>query len=478
MPKNFWFIGVLLVALLASGIGFVYTYNTGGFTFGIADPVGDIVTVTEAENQPDWNSLISENATIMGEVPAGDLYDIIPQSGYSGDLVVKAYLANTSALIKAYQYLNIKLYQDSSEEADDTPDYRLMTLENGSATFSLTATGFGLKSWSQQSDFEAGTLTNLDATTSPGNVKLAIAPLDAIASDGFESGGWSGGSGWLYPWWNEGSSNVIAVQAPYEGSYHVQLKGATGYIKRALDLSGQTDVRIQFWVKVNSFEEGDVASCQVSPDGINWTVIASGTDGNDDNIYHFYDVDLSGFSMTSEFWIAFDATTLSGPSDYFYIDDVRLVSGAPQYYTSGNLISEPASTSVGADYGLLTFTIAEPAGTDIKFQIRSAATSDGLAIADWYGPTGTGDYYTASGIAINPVHDDDRWIQYRAVFSGDGTDTPTLSDIAIAYNVSGGGGGKMLSVPGGSYHLVSDDSSEWAEGWSIVPEIYVEVVQR
>ena len=40
MPKNFWFIGVLLVALLASGIGFVYTYNTGGFTFGIADLVG------------------------------------------------------------------------------------------------------------------------------------------------------------------------------------------------------------------------------------------------------------------------------------------------------------------------------------------------------------------------------------------------------------------------------------------------------
>jgi glycine cleavage system regulatory protein len=66
-------------------------------------------------------------------------------------------------------------------------------------------------------------------------------------------------------------------------------------------------------------------------------------------------------------------------------------------------------------------------------------------------------------------------------FSGDGSDTPTLSDVTITYTVAVGGGGladSRLSVVGGSYNKVSGDSDDWAEGWSIVPEIYCEVVQR
>jgi len=35
-----------------------------------------------------------------------------------------------------------------------------------------------------------------------------------------------------------------------------------------------------------------------------------------------------------------------------------------------------------------------------------------------------------------------------------------------------------VEVWGGSYRLLSDDPSEWAEGWNIVPELYCEVTQR
>jgi len=35
-----------------------------------------------------------------------------------------------------------------------------------------------------------------------------------------------------------------------------------------------------------------------------------------------------------------------------------------------------------------------------------------------------------------------------------------------------------LSVSGGSYNLVSLDTSQWSEGWSITPELYSEVTQR
>ena len=64
----------------------------------------------------------------------GDLFVISPNPSYTGDLVVNVYLTNTGALIKAYQYLNMKLYLEGSVEA---PDYRLLAPENGVATFNL-----------------------------------------------------------------------------------------------------------------------------------------------------------------------------------------------------------------------------------------------------------------------------------------------------------------------------------------------------
>ena len=74
---------------------------------------------------------------LCGDVPTGDLFDITPDDDYSGDLAVKVYLTNTGALVKAYQYLNIKLYLQGSVEAGETPNYRLLTLDNGGVTFSL-----------------------------------------------------------------------------------------------------------------------------------------------------------------------------------------------------------------------------------------------------------------------------------------------------------------------------------------------------
>ena len=35
-----------------------------------------------------------------------------------------------------------------------------------------------------------------------------------------------------------------------------------------------------------------------------------------------------------------------------------------------------------------------------------------------------------------------------------------------------------LSVTGGDYELVSRDTSEWEEGWTVTPELYCQIVQR
>ena len=71
---------------------------------------------------------------LYGEVPTGNLCIVTPDPAYTGDLQVKVYLTNTGNLTKAYQYLNMKLYLEGSVEA---PDCRLLTLENGVATFNL-----------------------------------------------------------------------------------------------------------------------------------------------------------------------------------------------------------------------------------------------------------------------------------------------------------------------------------------------------
>jgi len=150
-------------------------------------------------------------------------------------------------------------------------------------------------------------------------------PPCRLAWDDFETGDFIGGSGWLDDWYAEGDASVINTQGPYEGSFHLQLRRATGYVDRSLDLSGRTNVRLQFWAKADSFEPGEFVELTVSPDGAVYTPVRTWVDGEDDNVYRSEDIDLSSFSMTSEFWVAFDAE-MSGTDDMFFVDDLKVVS--------------------------------------------------------------------------------------------------------------------------------------------------------
>ncbi len=78
-----------------------------------------------------------ECATTQGEVPHGDLFDITPHEDYTGDLLVKLYLTNTASLLKAYQYLNMKVYMADSLEAEETPDYQILSIETGVVLFNI-----------------------------------------------------------------------------------------------------------------------------------------------------------------------------------------------------------------------------------------------------------------------------------------------------------------------------------------------------
>ncbi|MCZ6789997.1 MAG: hypothetical protein O7D33_08720 [Chloroflexi bacterium] len=149
-----------------------------------------------------------------------------------------------------------------------------------------------------------------------------------LASDDFESGGWSGGNGWIGSWSASGEASVLKAGNPHEGSYHLRLRSSTGYVKRAVDLSGQSGLRLQFWAKVESFEPGDQAELLFSPDGAAWTTAKSWTSVDSDNTYRFVDVDLSPYAVSAQFWIAFDAK-MSANDDHVFIDDLLLVKIFP-----------------------------------------------------------------------------------------------------------------------------------------------------
>jgi len=618
-----------VLALTLSGGLYAYTFATAGGTINIAEPTGDVATVNATETQPDWDSILddlaSDNKT-CGEVPNGDLFTVSPNAAYSGDLIAKVYLANPANLIKAYRYLNMKLYLDGSVEAEETPNYRMLTLQNGEAAFNLEELQPVSGTWTQtsQAEFEAGTLNQV-TTTSPGDVLLDIfaddvtdtfddesmiaasanvtvsggqvklttggagatetlrpnaagdetliedqypdtgeehwEDVDEASSDGDSTYVFTGFWDWQEDLYNiadhsEGSGgdiNYVKVYAVARGTkvnqsslfMHIKTNGVehngtwtqvtTSYATysyqwntnpqtgnpwtwdeidalqigvgiRRSHPSGETRVT-QVYTEVNytaynptgtvtsinllsgetvksidSFDyiasaipSGTGLKVQFSQDNTNWYNSAGTADGWNTLSQGTHTIDLSGLGWSGPNFYYHMLFTSDG-SDTPILDEISV--NFSTYYASGDLTSSKYDTGYDLDWdwGTISFTIDEPSETDIVFQIRTAANITALDSATWYGPTGTSDNYTTSGTAINSVHDGDRWIQYKAYFSGPGDSTPTLSDISITYSAQMVS--YVLEVIGGGYCLVSDNTSEWGEGWTVTPELYCEVTQR
>ena len=70
-----------------------------------------------------------------------------------------------------------------------------------------------------------------------------------LASDDFESGGFSGGTGWSFDWTTSASNADVVTSTAPRDAYHLRLSAGDGTASRALDTSTTTDVRIKFWAK-------------------------------------------------------------------------------------------------------------------------------------------------------------------------------------------------------------------------------------
>jgi serine/threonine protein kinase len=165
--------------------------------------------------------------------------------------------------------------------------------------------------------------------------------LAVLAADGFESANFNGGSGWIGAGWQvAGDATVLSSNSPHAGLYQARLRASSGDLIRAVDVTGQTDLRLQFWSKVSSFESLDKAVVRVSSDGIVWNQVQQFGSAQSDNQYHFYDIPINNPSNT--LYVGFSAG-MSASNDQWYLDDIAVTGvpiGPPQISISDATASE------------------------------------------------------------------------------------------------------------------------------------------
>jgi hypothetical protein len=75
-----------------------------------------------------------------------------------------------------------------------------------------------------------------------------------------------------------------------------------------------------------------------------------------------------------------------------------------------------------------------PFRTGLEFQVRWAATREGLESAPWTGPEGPESYYKSSGAQLPKSAGGTRWIQYKASLLSPGSaNSPVLESVSIRY---------------------------------------------
>jgi hypothetical protein len=120
-------------------------------------------------------------------------------------------------------------------------------------------------------------------------------------------------------------------------------------------------------------------------------------------------------------------------------DNVNLELGDGEHPENADLTSSDFDIGATSKIQVIEWdeTIPGPAYSN-KLQIRTATTQGGLDSAEWSGPEGkdgdTTDFFTLDdGVLIHTDHNGDRWIRYKLFQSGDGDDTPILTEVRVNY---------------------------------------------
>jgi len=168
---------------------------------------------------------------------------------------------------------------------------------------------------------------------------VATATYATLVADNFEDfpcGDGSCGTGNWSDYWNLSGDYDFSTQE-HEGTWCLLLRGdgnetpGDGYAERELDLSGSTGEGpyLTFWARIDDLEDwaNDTVEVKVSINGVDWNVLETFTEEDNDYTYSQHWYDLSGYGAPPTFYIAFEVSG-DHDSDRLYLDDLKFTNTA------------------------------------------------------------------------------------------------------------------------------------------------------
>ncbi len=267
----------------------------------------DVALVTETTGTPDY--CFMDNFLIRGVDSGGDA----PVADAGADRVVVDPTASGA----------VDVVLDGSASFD--PDGTIVSYEWTEGQISLGSGSVLAVSLAYGDHLLTLTVEDDTGSVSTDDVRVYSSP-GSLASDGFESGNLLGGIGdWSGTW---DSTGLVSVGAIASRSGSISRIRDMGSVTRVVDLDQASYARLSFWYMVADYELSDEALIEVSPDGVSFTTIHALTSADSDRVWHFLDLDLSAFAMTSNFVVRLRADTqITNARDYIHIDDIE-VSGS------------------------------------------------------------------------------------------------------------------------------------------------------
>ena len=200
--------------------------------------------------------------------------------------------------------------------------------------------------------------------------------LAVIATDGFESANFQGGSGdWTSNWQTNGSPYVTSSSSPQSGSLHALVQGSED-ISRTVDISGMTDLQLSFGAKLRSFENSDRAQVEFRINGGSWTTLKQFVNGEDDNQYRTYEFAVPGDGDTLD--VRFHGQMSSSRWDYWYVDNVQIsgveASNQAPVADAGEDQTLNDAGANGDEFVMLTGSGSDSDGEVVSYEWRQGST--------------------------------------------------------------------------------------------------------
>jgi len=133
-----YFTTALLLSLAVTGGLFAYAYTIASTQFTVGGVSTDFGNITASTNNtvPSY----TPHGSYRGRIEAGNLFDVLKNTGYDGDIGINVYLDNIDQI--GYKYgmfmVKLRLMNSANESMDVDGVDKPLTLRNGAVSFTST----------------------------------------------------------------------------------------------------------------------------------------------------------------------------------------------------------------------------------------------------------------------------------------------------------------------------------------------------